>query len=90
MALIEPWHEYLVLPGALGVLVLQLLALPIPRPRLRQAICAAGSALMAAIFVTVLIMGLQQGTANIGAGIMLFLLPVSGLLTATAFGRVDW
>ena len=78
MALIEPWYEYLVLPGALGVLVLQLLALPIPRPRLRQAICAAGSALMAAIFVTVLIMGLQQGTANIGAGIMLFLLPVSG------------
>ncbi|HEV2752305.1 MAG TPA: hypothetical protein VGV36_00575 [Solirubrobacteraceae bacterium] len=90
MALVEPWHEYLVLPGALAVLALQLLALLIPRPTLRRAICAAGSAVMAAIFATVLGMGLQQGTANIGAGIMLFLLPVSGLLTVTAFARVDW
>lgn len=85
----EPWYDYVILPAALGALGFQAAVLAIPATTLRRRLAILGMVAMIAVFLFAIVAPLTQGdvSANIGAGIIVFLLAPSILLLIKALKR---
>lgn len=85
MAAVDPWYDYLALPVAPMILLVQGAALFfLPRGPLRWALVAGGAIAIAAMLVLVATIPSGDEGANIGAGVMFLWLMVAGVLVVAA------
>jgi putative flippase GtrA len=68
---VDPWYDYLAIPVAPVILVLQAVALRTHNRRLRRLLAVGGTAAIVAMFVFITFVIPAGPGANIGAGIML-------------------
>jgi len=88
MPLMDPWYDYLALPVAPSVLLVQLAALFVRRGLMRWGISIACTAVITAMFLYVESLPLRANEgANIGAGVLFLCLMVSVLLLAVGIVR---
>ena len=64
----DPWHNFLAIPIAPVVLMCQLAAMFLPFPTSRRVMVIGASAVMTAM--TLIVLAVADGTANIGAGLI--------------------
>ena len=84
----DPWYDYLALPAAPAVLLVQAFALSLPSPW-RQGVALAGTAAIAAMLVFVWTLDTGDTGANIGGGLLVIALLVSLALAARALTKSD-
>ncbi len=82
----DPWYDYLALPIAPLVIAIQCVALALRDTALKRVIAVGGAIAVASMFVVAVVAGLADGTANIGAGLLLIEAAISGCLMAGALG----
>lgn len=84
----DPWYDYLAIPVAPLVLLVQWAVLHVPHRAVRLTLAGAASASIAAMLVyIVLLPSSKEEGANIGAGVMLFWLIVSIVLLRLGVAR---
>ncbi len=84
----DPWYDYLAIPVAPLVLLVQWAAVYVPRRAVRLALSGAATASIAAMLVYVALLPIsEEEGANIGVGVMFFWLVVSVLLLRLALAR---
>lgn len=81
----DPWYDYLALPIAPLVLLLEVGALALGQ-RARILVVGAGTAVIAAMFISVASLPFPGGDPNIGAGLLLLELGCSMVVLAVAIG----
>src|SRR5215217_8122621 len=88
MPLMDPWHDYLALPVAPLLLLVQVVALFVRRGLIRWSISIACTTLITVMFVYVGSLPVREDEgANIGAGVLFLWLMVSVLLLAVGIVR---
>ena len=80
----DPWYDYLALPVAPCVVLLQAVTLASGRRRLRRIVAVVATSTVATMFVVVVLQS-EPRDANIGAGLLLFSLIGSIALLVVAF-----
>jgi len=82
---VDPWHDYLALPIAPLVLVVQGIALFLPQRPLRRALAVSCPLAILAMFLYVASLPAEPDEgANIGAGVLLLWVLLSGALLLVA------
>jgi hypothetical protein len=83
----EPWYDYLALPYAPLLLLVQVAALFVPIRSLRWVLLVGGAVAIGAMFVYVTTLDLADEGANIGAGLLLMWLAVAVALVVVGIRR---
>jgi hypothetical protein len=85
---VDPWYDYLAIPVAPLVLLVQWASLYVSRRVVRLTLSAAATASIAAMLVFILLLPISdEEGANIGAGVMLIWLIVSVVLLRLCVAR---